>query len=91
MQKIPGAGMQAWLAQGAGRKTQEILQGDSTCVPVVGRPVVSPRIRPVHTSFAMPIPGRGDPEGPAAREEVSSVLWIHVEFTCNYMQVKKGS
>lgn len=89
MQKIPGAGMQAWLAQGAGRKTQEILQGDSTCVPVVSRPVVSPRIRPVHTAFAVLISGRGDPAGPAAREEVSSVLWIHVEFTQSELHASK--
>lgn len=58
-------------------------------MPVVGRPVVSPRIQLVHTAFAMLIPDRGDPEGPAAREEVSSVLWIHVEFTQSELHANK--
>lgn len=36
-------------------------------------------------------PWKRGPRRTSSQEEVSSVLWIHVEFTCNYMQVKKGS
>lgn len=61
VEKVPGAEMQAWTAQGVGRKTQEILQEASSGGHVRGES----QDQLVHTAFTMLIPGRGDPERPA--------------------------
>lgn len=77
------------MHKGRGEKLRKYYKGAALVCQWMGRPMVSPRIQLVHTTFAMLISGREDPEGPAAREEDSSVLWIHVEFTQSELHASK--